>query len=98
MLEMEATETFSVWLGSLRDRHAVAIITAHLLRLPHGLPGDIHPAGLGVSELRIPVGAGYRVYFMQVRNLVLLHGGEASTQARDLRRAQALAAQHASRP
>lgn len=94
MYKLEVTEDFSDWLGSLRDRHAVAIITARLLRIRHGLLGDTRPVGHGIHELRVHVGPGYRVYFVFEGRavIVLLHGGDKSSQTRDIQAAQLLAA------
>lgn len=95
MFEVELTEGFTLWLRELRDRTASAIITARLLRLQHGLFGDSRGLGGGISELRIHHGPGYRVYytFQAERLIVLLQGGDKSSQERDIRRAKELAAQ-----
>ena len=66
-------------------------IAARINRLAVGLAGDCSPVGDGVSELRIHLGAGWRVYFIQ-RGDVLLCGGTKRTQTKDIRRAKALAA------
>jgi putative addiction module killer protein len=77
----------------LRDLSARTRIQARLLRLQVGLFGDAHPVGEGVSELRIHHGPGYRVYFVRRGSTVilLLCGGDKSTQARDIAEARALA-------
>lgn len=93
MIELIRSETFDHWLSGLRDRRAVARIAARLDRLAAGNPGDAEPVGEGVSELRISYGPGYRVYFIQRGPvlIILLCGGDKSTQARDITKAKALA-------
>ena len=90
---MRKTELFGQWLDSLRDLRARARVQARLERLAGGNPGDVKPVGEGVSELRINYGPGYRVYFMQRGRelVVLLAGGDKSTQAADIRTALRLA-------
>ena len=91
--QVAETETFATWLGSLRDRNAKAVIVDRVLRLQRGLFGDRKSVGGGVSELRINVAKGYRVYYT-VRGetvVILLCGGDKSSQSRDIRRAQQLA-------
>ncbi|MDQ0324574.1 putative addiction module killer protein [Rhodopseudomonas julia] len=85
---------FDDWLAGLKDRAAVQRITARLDRLAFGNPGDVEPVGEGVSELRLHFGPGYRVYFMQRGEIVivLLCGGDKSTQRKDIKRAKDLAA------
>src|SRR5665213_2098855 len=93
VIEIRATETFSSWLTALRDDRARARIAARIRRLAFGNLGDVRPVGEGVSELRIDVGAGYRVYFVQRGSLllVLLCGGDKATQTRDIAAAKRLA-------
>jgi putative addiction module killer protein len=93
MVELIRSATFDSWLSGLRDRQAVARIAARLDRLAAGNPGDVQPVGQGVSELRISYGPGYRLYFMQRGPVlvILLCGGDKSTQDRDIRQAKALA-------
>ena len=81
------------WLSSLRDRRAVARIAARLDRLAAGNPGDVEPVGEGVSELRINYGPGYRVYFVKRGQavVILLCGGDKSSQDRDVQLALQLA-------
>lgn len=95
MKELIRSEVFDRWLSCLRDRRAVARITARLDRLATGNPGDVEPVGEGVSELRINYGPGYRVYFIQRGPVlvILLCGGDKSTQSKDIRQAKALAEQ-----
>lgn len=86
MIELKQTAVFSKWESRLRDKRARTMIAARLMRLVHGLPGDVEPVGEGVSELRIHYGPGYRVYFQQRGNvlIVLLCGGDKGSQARDI--------------
>lgn len=81
---------FSQWLGSLKDVRAVGIVRARLNRIRLGNFGDCKSVGLGVEELRIDFGPGYRVYFGREGSLVvvLLCGGDKKTQARDILTAQ----------
>jgi putative addiction module killer protein len=91
MNEIRQTEAFSEWLRNLSDGRARAKIAARIDRLARGNPGDVAPVGEGVSEMRIHYGPGYRVYFVQRgAALVLLCGGDKSSQARDIRTAKQL--------
>lgn len=93
MLDLKQTETFAAWESALRDKRARTIIAARLFRLAAGLPGDVEPVGEGISELRIHYGPGYRVYFQQRGPVivVLLCGGDKSTQKQDIKTAKQLA-------
>lgn len=93
MVEVRRTEEFARWLRGLRDLKAKAKVQARVERLIGGNPGDVRPVGAGVSELRINYGPGYRVYYQQKGSalLILLAGGDKSTQARDIELALALA-------
>lgn len=93
MPDVRQTEIFSNWLGRLADTRARAKIAARIDRLAHGNPGDVEPVGEGVSELRIHFGPGYRVYFATQRRtvVILLCGGDKSTQAKDIKLAKQLA-------
>jgi putative addiction module killer protein len=93
MVEIHKTETFVRWLDGLRDIQARARVQARIERLVVGNPGDVQPVGEGVTELRINYGPGYRVYYKKRgRELViLLAGGDKSTQARDIKTALRLA-------
>ncbi len=92
-IEIKQTETFRLWESKLKDKRVRTLIATRLLRLAEGLPGDIAPVGNGVSELRIHYGPGYRVYLQQRGTIlmVLLCGGDKSTQARDIVLAKKLA-------
>jgi putative addiction module killer protein len=84
---------FTVWLNDLTDEAVRGVIAARIKRLALGLMGDVEPVGGGVSELRIHIGAGWRVYFVQRRRevIVLLAGGSKRTQKADIKRAKTLA-------
>ncbi len=92
MIELKQTGIYQKWQARLRDKRARTIIATRLMRLAEGLPGDVEPVGEGVSELRIHYGPGYRVYFQRRGNLlvVLLCGGNKSTQVRDIAAAKEL--------
>lgn len=93
MIEVRKTDVFSNWLDGLRDIQARARIQVRIARLAAGNPGDVAPVGEGVSELRINYGPGYRVYFRQrgYELIILLAGGDKSTQARDIKTALRIA-------
>ena len=93
MIEIRQTEVYARWFDSLRDRQARARIDIRIRRLSLGNPGDVKPVGEGVSELRIDYGPGYRVYFVQrgQRLVVLLAGGDKRTQDQDIKTALDLA-------
>jgi putative addiction module killer protein len=93
MLEVRETEVYARWFARLRDIEAKARIQTRIRRLALGNPGDVGAVGQGVSELRIDYGPGYRVYFVQQGNtlVILLAGGDKSTQQQDIRIAIELA-------
>ena len=93
MTEVRQTDVYARWFRRLRDRQARARINARIRRLSLGNVGDVRPVGEGVSELRIDYGPGYRVYFVQQGTslVLLLAGGDKSTQDRDISRARDLA-------
>jgi putative addiction module killer protein len=93
LIELRQTAVFSRWLQNLKDNQARKKIAQRLARVEAGLFGDVKPAGDGISELRVGYGPGYRVYFVQRGDVVviLLCGGDKSTQSRDILRAKALA-------
>jgi putative addiction module killer protein len=93
MIEIRKTSVFAEWLDGLRDIQARARVQARIERLAAGNPGDVEPVGEGVSELRINYGPGYRVYFKKQGRMlmVLLAGGDKSTQAKDIKAALRLA-------
>ncbi len=90
MIEIKQTEIFRKWEHKLQDRKAKATIAARIFRLANGLPGDVASIGNGISELRIHYGPGYRIYFKQNGNeiILLLCGGNKSTQRRDIEAAK----------
>ena len=93
VVDILETETFVDWLDDLRDRRARNLIIGRLYRLQRGLFGDAKSVGGGVGELRIHTGPGYRIYFVRRGELlvVLLSGGDKSSQAADIERAKAMA-------
>ncbi len=95
MIEVRLTEVFATWANGLRDDRAHARIVARIQRLAKGNSGDVRPVGGGVSEMRIDYGPGYRLYYCRRgRELViLLCGGDKSTQARDIATALRMAAE-----
>lgn len=95
MFDIIKSATFDRWLEDLKDIHAKARIEMRIRRLGLGNAGDAKPVGEGLSELRIDYGPGYRVYFMQRGRvmIVLLCGGDKSTQARDIKRARTIASE-----
>lgn len=95
MILLRQTETFRKWERRLKDQRARAMIAARLFRLANGLAGDVAPVGQGISELRIHYGPGYRVYFRQRGDeiIILLCGGDKGTQDRDIEKAKQLAAE-----
>ena len=95
MKTIKQTATFMTWERKLNDHRAKAIIAARVFRVANGLLGDVEPVSQGVSELRIHYGPGYRVYFQQRGNelVLLLCGGDKSSQARDIETAKTLASQ-----
>lgn len=94
MTEVRQTTVFADWLASLRDAKTAAVIARRIVRVQSGLLGDVRPVGNGVSELRIDHGPGFRLYFAQKGKalIVLLCGGDKSTQRADIKRAKELAA------
>jgi len=95
MMEIRKTATFSKWFNELKDKRAKARIQVRIDRMETGHFGDVSPVGEGVSELRIFYGPGYRVYFIQQSSVlvILLFGGDKSTQKTDIAKAKGLAKQ-----
>jgi len=89
MIEIRKTEIFAKWLDGLHDIRARARILVRIERLAAGNPGDVKSMGEGVSELRIDYGPGYRVYYKKQgqKVVILLVGGDKSTQAKDIKTA-----------
>ena len=94
MFEVRATEVFRQWIEGLADKVTTAIILRRIDRVRAGLFGDVKPVGDGVSELRIAYGPGYRVYFVRRGKalILLLCGGDKSSQNRDIKKAKEMVA------
>jgi len=93
MVEIRKTDLFARWLDEIKDLRGRARILARIERLAAGNPGDVKPVGEGVSEMRIDYGPGYRVYYIRQRQklIILLAGGDKSSQAKDIKTALRLA-------
>ncbi len=93
MFEIIKSATFEAWLNRLRDVRAKARINARITRMQTGNLGDVKALGDGLQEARIYYGPGYRLYFIQQGQalIVLLSGGDKGSQRRDIERAKALA-------
>jgi putative addiction module killer protein len=87
------TDVFIKWLKKLNDSNARFRIYQRIERLANGNPGDVKAAGEGVSEMRIDYGTGYRVYYKDTGNelIILLCGGDKATQTKDIENAKKLA-------
>jgi putative addiction module killer protein len=94
MVSIRPLPEFTVWIDGLKDETVRGVIVARIKRLELGLMGDVQAIGDGVSELRIHLGAGWRLYFTQrgTQLIVLLAGGSKRTQKKDIKRAKTLAA------
>lgn len=92
---VQQTEAFAVWHASLRDLRAKVAIARRIERITTGTLGDVKPIGGALSELRVDVGPGYRIYFTMRKGVavILLAGGDKRTQAADIRRARKLASE-----
>lgn len=92
-MRVEKTDEYRDWIDGLKDVAGRARILMRIDRLIHGNPGSHRNLTHGVSELKIDFGPGYRVYYTQrgERFLLLLAGGDKSTQAKDIARAIRLA-------
>lgn len=93
MKVIHTTELFDVWFAGLRDPRAKRRIQVRIDRAEDGNLGDCEPVGEGVSEMRVHYGPGYRVYFAQrgMEVVILLAGGDKSTQSKDIKTALKLA-------
>ena len=93
MIKIRKTKTFVKWLDNLRDIRARSRVLVRIKRLAEGNPGDVKSVGEGVSELRIHYGPGYRVYYTKIDDeiVLLLVGGNKSSQSGDIKKAQHLA-------
>ena len=94
MYTVYQTEEFVAWLDGLRDRRAQIRIAARLRQAEAGNLGDWQPIEGGISEMRVDVGAGYRLYFIRRGRfvIVLMNAGDKASQKRDIRHALQLAA------
>ena len=94
MFTLKPLPEFTCWLDGLSDATVRGAVIARLKRLERGLSGDVESVGEGVSELRIHLGAGWRIYFTQrgQQLIVLLAGGSKRTQKNDIKRAKVLTA------
>jgi len=90
--EVKKSSHFEKWIRALKDLKGKIAIARRIERMSHGNFGDAKSVGDSVSELRIRVGPGYRVYFTKFENrvIVLLIGGDKSTQSKDIIKAKAL--------
>ena len=88
-MQVEKTDEYRKWIDDLKDRTGRARVLMRVDRLIHGNPGSHRNLTEGVSELKIDVGPGYRVYYSQrgARLLLLIAGGDKSTQAKDIAKA-----------
>jgi len=93
MKEIRKTETFIRWMKKLKDKTGKFLIASRISRLREGNPGDSGPAGEGISEMRIHYGPGYRVYYKDTGReiIILLCGGDKSTQQTNISAAKKLA-------
>jgi len=92
-IEIRQTKSYQKWFARLQDRQARARIDVRIRRLSLGNPGDVRPVGEGISELRIDYGPGYRIYYIQrgQQLVILLAGGDKDSQDRDIQTAKELA-------
>jgi putative addiction module killer protein len=93
MIQIRETDSFKKWFSSLKDKKAKARIDVRIKRVSLGNFGDVRPVGNGISELKIDYGPGYRVYFVARGNtlVILLCGGDKTTQTKDIQKAHELA-------
>ena len=93
MIEVRQTRAFREWLARLADKRAVERIAQRIVRLQAGLFGDVKSIGDGVAELRVDHGPCYRIYFVRrgAALVILLCGGDKSSQNRDIRTAKSMA-------
>jgi len=93
MKDIKRSDVFIKWIDRLRDDRAIERINRRIDRLANGNPGDVEPAGEGISEMRIDYGPGYRVYYKETKKeiIILLCGGDKSTQQTDIANAKKIA-------
>ena len=94
-MKIRRTSVYKKWINDLRDSRARYRILTRIKRLEEGNPGDVKPAGEGVSEMRINYGPGYRVYYKDTGReiIILLCGGDKTTQQEDIAKAKQIAAE-----
>lgn len=92
MYEIKSTKNFLKWLSKLKDMKGRIAIVRRIERMEHDNFGDVKSVGTHISELRITTGPGYRVYFTkrEEKIIILLVGGDKSTQSKDVKKAEAL--------
>jgi putative addiction module killer protein len=95
VFEVRKTDEFDKWLSALADQRAIAKIVSRIERLGLGNAGDVKPIGEGISEMRLTHGPGYRIYYKQTGKTIvlILCGGDKSTQDSDIKRAKEIARQ-----
>ena len=95
MFEVRKTDEFDKWLSALADQRAIAKIVSRIERLGLVNAGDVKPIGDGISEMRLTHGPGYRIYYKQTGKtiMLILYGGDKSTQDSDIKRAKEIARQ-----
>jgi putative addiction module killer protein len=93
-MKIRITSVYKKWINGLRDNQARYRILTRIKRLSEGNPGDVKPVGEGISEMRIDYGPGYRVYYKDTGReiIILLCGGDKTTQQEDIVRAKQIAA------
>jgi len=93
-MKIRRISVYKKWINNLRDSRARYRILTRIKRLEEGNPGDVEPIGEGISELRIHYGPGYRVYYKDTGReiIILLCGGDKTTQQEDIARAKQIAA------
>ena len=92
MYEIKSTQIFSKWISKLKDMRGRIAVARRIERMEHGNFGDVKSVGTHISELRITTGPGYRVYFVKrvEKIIILLVGGDKSTQSKNIKKAQEL--------
>ena len=93
MTNIRKTDVFTKWMKKLKDNIAKAHINRRIFRLERGNPGDVEPIGEGCSEMKINYGPGYRVYYKDTGQeiIIILCGGDKSTQQDDVNKAKQIA-------